>query len=476
MDADGPAELFYQALIEPSVVVTEHHASGCAPATTIAGAWRIPRSADSTLTLGEGSLDCFSDRLTRIGALVRLRTVAAYLASAGARVAEAEVMAVSVDNRPARSRSALAALLTVLILVPTGYLFFRVWQHNDDERDSTKLEKQGVEYVTSLSPLISGIAESESSALQGVAATPASLTTAVARVAAVDQRLGDALQTHERWAGLRDRISKLPNASAAGPQAAFQAHVEAADLALALYSTVRSNSTLIRDPDNDLSHLQQAAAVDLPTTVVQVNRMGDLALQLAQAGAARNTVLLQQIGAQFAASLGTVQASVGSLTDELQAAVDDTNSETLSGSLVSSLDSFRRGVESLTRGANPGGAPDTAAMATAQTQLQTSLNGLSGVLVREMTGLLDKRIDSVDNQRIEALAAAALVLVLMLAAAIVRSTGRRRRVSPAPLGPDTGRGATTNRTGPPPGYGSLMDPPGYGAGDPTRRERSGAVR
>src|SRR3954468_5027254 len=163
-------------------------------------------------------------------------------------------MAVSVDNRPARSRSALAALLTVLILVPTGYLFFRVWQHNDDEHDNTKLEKQGVEYLTSLYPLISALAESESSALSGASAAPTSLSSAAARGSAVDQRLGDALGTHERWAGLRDRIGKLPS-TAGGPSAVFQAHVEAADLALALCNNVRSNSTLIQDPDNDLSHL-----------------------------------------------------------------------------------------------------------------------------------------------------------------------------------------------------------------------------
>jgi hypothetical protein len=381
-------------------------------------------------------------------------------------------MAVSVDNRPARSRSALAALLTVLILVPTGYLFFRVWQHNDDERDSTKLEKQGVEYLTSLSPLIGALAESESAVLQGVTTPPPALATAVARVSAVDQRLGDALQTHERWAGLRDRINKLPSTA---PAAAFQAHVEAADLALALYNTVRADSTLIRDPDNDLSHLQQALAVDLPTTVVQVNRMGDLALQLA--GPGLSTTLQQQVGGQFVAALGNTQASVGALTDDLQAAVDDTNSETLSGSLVTSLDSFRRGVESVTRGANPGQKPDPAGLTAAQPQLQSAFNGLSGVLVREMTGLLDKRLDNLDNQRIEALAAAGLVVLLLILAAIVRLTGRRRRVTPvAPPGSDTGRGTTTNRSGPPPGYGSLIDPPGYGAGDPTRRERSGALR
>ena len=45
---------------------------------------------------------------------------------------------------------------------------------------------------------------------------------------------------------------------AGNPIAVFQAHVEVTDLALALYSTVRINSHLNRDPDNDVSNLQQA--------------------------------------------------------------------------------------------------------------------------------------------------------------------------------------------------------------------------
>jgi hypothetical protein len=101
-------------------------------------------------------------------------------------------MSVSVENRPTRLRSAVAVLLTVLILVPAGYLFFRVWQTNSNERDNTKLEQQGVEYLTVLSPLISALAEAESSALQGVSATPPSLTAAVSGVSAVDQRVGSA--------------------------------------------------------------------------------------------------------------------------------------------------------------------------------------------------------------------------------------------------------------------------------------------
>jgi hypothetical protein len=298
----------------------------------------------------------------------------------------------------------------------------------------------------------------------------------VARVAAADQRLGDALQTRDRWTGLRDKIGRLPGVTG-DPQAVFQAHVEVTDLALGLYGAVRDNSTLVRDPDNDLSHLQQAVAVDLPNTVVQVNRMGDLSLMLANVRGTAQQRAAQQaaLGPQFGAAVQTVSTAVASLTDNLQAAVDDTNSPTLSGNLVNSLDSFRRGVENLTRGANPGGAPVAATMATAQTQLQTSLTGLAGVTLREMGSLLQDRLDNLNTQRIEALIAAGLAVLLVLAALLLRLTGRRRRHVAS--GENTRGGMSVTQGGTDPGYGNLIDsPPAYGEVNPTRRERSGALR
>jgi hypothetical protein len=386
-------------------------------------------------------------------------------------------MAVSVDNRPTRLRSFLAAVLTVLILVPAGYLFFRVWQSNSDSRDDTKLEQQGVEYLTSLSPLIGALAEAQSSALQGDTAQPATLTASIAGVAAADQRLGSALGTTGRWTDLRTKIGQLPDAG--DPISVFQAHVVVSDLALALFTAVRTNSALVRDPDNDVSNLQQAVAVDLPNTVAQVSRMGDLSLMVANVAgsAAQKAQQTALLGPQLGAAVQFVNTSVNALTSDLQAAVDKTGSSTLSGNLVGTLDSFRRGVEALTRGANPGGAPNAATMATAQTQLQSSLGSLSGVVLREMDGLLQDRLDRLDTQRIEAIAAAVLVLLLIIAAILLRPGGRRRGMPPAGGGGETTRDMPLRQPGQQPSYANLIDPsPSYGEADPTRRERSGALR
>jgi hypothetical protein len=213
-------------------------------------------------------------------------------------MAEELAMAVSVDNRRSRTRSALAAVLTVLILVPAAILFASVWGTISDKKDSTQLEQQGVEYVSALAPLISALAEAQSSALAGVSDAPGSLTAAINGVAAADQLLGDALGTRERWTGLRQKIEALPKVTG-NPVLVFQAHVEVSDLSLALYNAVRNNSELVRDADNDISHLQQAIAVDLPSTVIQVSRMGDLS-QLVANG---NAQLQAQLGPQFGAAV-----------------------------------------------------------------------------------------------------------------------------------------------------------------------------
>jgi hypothetical protein len=388
-------------------------------------------------------------------------------------MAEELAMSVSVDNRRTRTRSALAAVLTVLILVPAAILFASVWGTISDKRDSTQLEKKGVEYVSALSPLVSALAEAQSSALAGVADAPGSLNAAVNGVAAVDQRLGEELSTRERWTGLNQKIQGLAKIPAGDPVAVFQAHVEVTDLALALYEAVRDNSELVRDPDNDLSHLQEAIAVNLPESVVQVSRMGDLSQLVA---GATDPKIQAQLTPQFGAAVASVNSSVGELTDNLQGAVDETNSVTLSGNLVSGLDSFRRGVESLTRGANPGGAPNTATMATAQSQLQTSLANLSGIVSREMTALLDDRLDALDSDAIVALVAAAAAVLLVGAAMILPLTGNGRRIF-APVPNEGTRDPNAGPTGPDAGRndaGPRM--PAYGETNPTRRERSGALR
>jgi hypothetical protein len=199
--------------------------------------------------------------------------------------------------------------------------------------------------------------------------------------------------------------------------------------------------------------------------------MGDWA-NLAQAAPAASR---GQITVQFGESVLDVQKSVAALTGDLQAAVEDTNSKTLSGSLVSTLDQFRRAIESMNRGANLGGEPNVATIATAQSTLQTALTTLAGVTLNEMAGLLNDRMSTLNYRRTEAIVMGLLVLVLVVGALIFTLTGRRREMPAAPPGETTRDIVATGRPG---GYGpgQYDQVPAYGEVNPTRRERSGALR
>jgi hypothetical protein len=117
-------------------------------------------------------------------------------------------------------------------------------------------------------------------------------------------------------------------------------------------------------------------------------------------------------------------------------------------------------------------------MSTAQSQLQTSLSSLAGVLVRETNGLLADRLDELDSKRLQALVLAGVAVLLAVAAVIVPLTGRRRTTEQPPAGPENGRGMHVGPGGSDNYGNSHFDPsPAYGDEvHPTRRERSGALR
>ncbi|WIM96306.1 hypothetical protein ACTOB_008495 [Actinoplanes oblitus] len=358
-------------------------------------------------------------------------------------------------------------MLTALVLLPAAGLFLRVLQENSKQRDNTTLEQQGVEYLTALSTLVSALAESQSSALQGVAAEPASVTAAVSRVQGVDERLGDDLETKTRWADLKDKISKLPKVTGTAEQI-FEAHVEVADLTLEMYDLVAENSTLAQDDDNDIWFLQEAVTVRMPESVTAVSRMSDLAAMAAGAKKAQKQLLTVRFGYQAL----QVQDSVDEVTDSLQEAVDSTNSDTLSGNLVSNLDSFRRGIEAANRGANlGGGAPNASTLVTAQSTLQTALSALSGVVLKEIAGLLDDRMDTLNYKRIEAYGMFGVAVVLIVVATFW-TRGRAREVRAA-LAQQPGEGSRDVSVQSAGSYDSTYgDIPNYGGG----RERTGALR
>ena len=112
----------------------------------------------------------------------------------------------------------------------------------------------------------------------------------------------------------------------------------------------------------------------------------------------------------------------------------------------------------------------------AQTRLQVSLGNLAGITTREMTRLLDDRLDSLGYRTLETLAAGIAAVLLALAAIILPLTGRRRGAagpSPSPRIPGE---STRDMTVGPGGVELGGQMPAYGEATSTRRERTGALR
>ena len=380
-------------------------------------------------------------------------------------------MSVTVENRRNRSGSALAAILTVLLLVPVGLLFGQVWNAAADDLSATDKERQGVEYLTRLAPLVTVLAESQASALRGAYSAPTGLAGAVDGMTEVDRRLGAGLGTGDRWNDVSARIGQLPSIGSS-TTALFQAHVEITDLLLALYHAVRDTSQLNRDADNDVSYLQQAA-VEMPTAVFHAVRAADLSVMVANTDSATQRLLAPQFGA----SLQNLDTSVSALTDDLQAAVDDTTSRTLSSALINPLDTFRQGIEQLQRAANPTGAPDAAALTTARARLMRATAGLADPVLTEMDGLLRTRLDAIEERRRNAAVTAGAAVLIALLALVGPMVVRRRGATPGTRD-DPGR-SPVGSAAVPDDYGDNPQSPVPAYGDemsPTRRERSGALR
>jgi hypothetical protein len=375
-------------------------------------------------------------------------------------------MSGTVEGRRGRLRSALAAIVVVALLIPTGMLFDELRQRTADDLEQTRGERRAIEYLTRLMPLLSATTEVQSAALQGQGSTSPGLERAVAGVTEADQRLGADLGTRERWSNLRRTLGGLTAASAGGPVNVLQAHVESTDLLLALFDAVRDNSALVRDPDSDISHLQQAVAADLPQAVVLATRAADLALLVPNTSGDIRT----QLGAGLAAAVAGSESAVNQLTDNLQQAVDDTGSRTLSSSLLGALDRFRRGIEALVQVTRAPAGPDPGRLAAARGDLQQGLTALSGTVLTETDALLKSRADALEEDRWSQWAVAGGAVLLALLGLLILLVRRRRTGVPARRDP------APEAEGRPDGLRADLLAAYAADGDPTRRERSGALR
>ena len=381
---------------------------------------------------------------------------------------------------PLRARTArptvLAAALVLVLLVPVGFLFFQSFDSVNDRRTATQREIQGVAYLRALGHLTFTITDAQAAAVSGRLVDQDKVAAAVSQVAAVDDRYGDALRTHDRWTGVRARIDSIRSDPRGDRATGLSAYQEVTDLLLGLYGKVRDESGLVHDPDADAYQLQESAGANLPIAVVAAGRLADNSVYVSGLPEEERPAVLPNI----ALARVTLTYSASRLVEGLRTASDDTESRTLGGNLLSTLDRFQLTTQALLSVSGQAGLPasDPSIIAVQRAEVQKASGELSATILNEADRLLDSRRDALSRDRLLLLAAGILALLLALLAVAVLALGARTaRVNarlaarasapePTPVRQRPGGGPSEDRTA----WGPAR------AGAVAQRERSGAAR
>jgi len=370
----------------------------------------------------------------------------------------------------------LAAALVLVLLVPVSFLFFQSYDSVNDRRTATQREIQGVAYLRALGHLTLTIAEAQAASVAGQGANQEAVAAAVSQVAAVDDRYGDALRTHDRWSGVRAKIDSLRSDPRANAPTALVAYQEVTDLLLGLYGKVRDQSGLVHDPDADAFQLQESVGANLPIAVVAAGRLADNAVYASGLPEDKRPAVLPDI----ALARVTLTYSAGRLIDGLRAASDDTESRTLGGNVLSTLDRFQLTTQALLSVSGQAGLPasDPSMIAVQRAEVQKASGELSATILNEADRLLDSRRDALTRDRLLLLAAGILALVLALLAFVVLVLGARTARTNARLAARASAPEPIPQRQRPVG-GPPEDQAAWGparAGVVAQRERSGAPR
>lgn len=311
----------------------------------------------------------------------------------------------------------LAALLALAILIPLGVLFFDHNRYQREHRSMAAQERHGIEYLLALSQLTIALTDAQSAAVSGEPVAREVLDGTLADVTAVDDRLGEELRAGERWSQLRETIELAASADHPDGQAAYAAYAEATGLLLGLYDRLRETTGLVRDPDQDAYHLQDAAGGELPEAIVAAGQLVDLVTLSAGAPADQQSVNTIERSVAVDAVTGPAEGFVASI----QAALDSTESRSLSSSVLSKYDRFLRAKDGLLLLVAPpdgnAGTIDFGQLAFIRAELQTAGDDLLVTLLTELDTLIGTRVSELT--RSQWTAAVALAVGVLLAFGLV---------------------------------------------------------
>lgn len=331
----------------------------------------------------------------------------------------------------------LGSLLALTMLAPVGVLFTQHWGILGDQKAFASQESDGVEYLAALNAVTLALTDAQSATVSEERVPHQALAEAVAATADVNQRLGEQLRVDDRWSELRTRIEQVSGADYAGPREAYDAYREATQLLEDLYTKVRETSGLVQDPDTDVYYLQDGAAEELPEAIIAVGRLVDL-VHIARAGPDDEQV---SENAEISVARVAVTSPVDDLTVDLHAALDSTESRTLSVNVLTEFEEFLRHQDVLLASVPADGrvaGVDLDRVAEVHQSLRDSAAALLAVMVDEIDSLVATRLDTLAGQQRHALlavAAAGLLAAGIVGIGLAGMLGRARRTPAAATQP-----------------------------------------
>jgi hypothetical protein len=318
------------------------------------------------------------------------------------------------SRRPAgRTRQMLTIVLALAVLVPLGVMFFDHSRHQGERRSAAAQERHGVEYLLALGQLTIAVTDAQSAAVSGEPVRWETIDQSMTDVDEVDGRFGHELQVGERWSQLRNTIERAANTDHADGRAAFAAYEEATSLLLGLHDRLRDTAGLVRDPDRDAYHVQNAAGGALPEAIVAIGQLAD-----------RVTIAADEPRSEAATNAMDVSVATAAATDPIdefvesvQAALDTTESRSLSSSVLGKYDRFLRAKDILIGAVPPDGSVegmDLELFAGIRTELQAAADALSTALLAALDVLVETRLSEFTRgQRITIASAVVGVLLLL---------------------------------------------------------------
>ena len=328
-------------------------------------------------------------------------------------------------TRPWRYWRVVNALLVVLLVVlPMGFVFQRLWTLTDDGAVFHAAERDGVAWVRPLTKLLAELVDAQVATSAGVAVDVSAVRAVVGEVSRIEKDHGDPLHIHRRWQPMPDQIDAVLSRPVTGPNASV-AYAVPIEMTQSLLGTIGDASMIVRDPGVDAYYMIRTAVFDVPDVVVNAGRLTTSARDLASRAGTKPPLAADP---RAAVALDRITRAAEAIRVGPRSAADETSGEAASIALLKPLDAFAAATDELAEAArapiqNP--AEPLADLDRARQVAHTASLALENAALDSLDALLQNRLNHIASERrSELLAGAAIVLAAGLLWLVNRSAER----------------------------------------------------